>query len=90
VHLVIAGDPRKDVLYVPKQAVFMKNGKRVVYSQNGTAFEEHAVKVTAETESRTAVEGVSAGTLIAFVDPTAPRKSSGTSSAGAGMVGGPH
>ena len=85
----ITGDPQRNVLYVPKQAVFMKNGKRVVYVKNGNAFEEHAVKVAAETESRSAIEGVNAGTEIAFVDPTVQRKSAATPAATPTM-GGPH
>ena len=82
VQVMIAGDVRKDVLYVPRQAVFMKEGKHTVYIRNGTAFEARTVKVTAETESRAAVEGLNADTEIALVDPTATRKNSSSSSTG--------
>ncbi|HUM05141.1 MAG TPA: HlyD family efflux transporter periplasmic adaptor subunit [Terriglobales bacterium] len=88
VQVVIAGDPHKDVLFVPKQAVFMKNGKRVVFVKNGTTFDEHDIKVTAETESHAAIEGVNAGTTIAFVDPTAAQKATTTSTSTTPMVGG--
>jgi HlyD family secretion protein len=89
VHLVIAGEARKDVLYVPLQAVFMNDNKRVVYVKNGRVFEARDVKVTIETESRAAVDGLSAGTEIALVNPTAARKFSAGSSDQPGMGGGP-
>jgi HlyD family secretion protein len=90
VHLVIAGEARKDVLYVPLQAVFMNDNKRVVYVRNGGGFEAREVKVTIETESRAAVDGLNAGTEIALVNPTVARKSSAASSDQTGMGGGPH
>ena len=85
-HIVIRGDQRKDVLYVPRQALFLKDSKRVVYVRNGNGFDPREVKIGAENESRAAIEGIGAGTDIALVDPTAPRKSanSGASSPGAG------
>ena len=89
VHLVIAGEARKDVLYVPLQAVFMNDNKRVVYVKHGRVFEAREVKVTIETESRAAVDGLNAGTEIALVNPTAARKSSAGSSDQPGMGGGP-
>lgn len=80
VQLVITGEVRKNVLYVPRQAVFLKDGKRVVYVRNGGAFDSREVKIIAETESRAALEGLNVGTEIAFVDPTSARKSSSRSS----------
>jgi HlyD family secretion protein len=73
-HLFINGDPQKDVLYVPRQALFLKENKRMVYVRKGNDFEPREVKIQAENESRAAIEGISAGTEIALVDPTAPRK----------------
>jgi len=81
VQLVIASEVQKNVLYVPRQAVFMHDGKRVVYVKDGNGFAVREVKVTAETESRAAVDGLSAGTEIALVNPTAPRQPSAASSA---------
>jgi HlyD family secretion protein len=85
-HIFINGDPRKDVLYVPRQALFLKENKRVLYVRNGNNFDPHEVKIQAENESRAAIEGISAGTEIALVDPTAPKKTaaSATSPGGAG------
>jgi HlyD family secretion protein len=73
-RVYINGDPRKDVLYAPRQALFLKENKRVVYVRNGNSFDAREVKIQAENESRAAIEGISAGTEIALIDPTAPRK----------------
>jgi hypothetical protein len=86
-HLFINGDPQKNVLFVPRQALFLKENKRIVYVRKGSDFEPREVKIQAQNESRAAVEGISAGTEIALVDPTAPRKaahSGGASPAGGG------
>jgi hypothetical protein len=77
------------VLYVPRQALFLKDNKRMVYVRDGSNFNPREVKIQAENESRAAIEGtgISAGTEIALVDPTAPRKvsnSSASSPAGGG------
>ncbi|MBI3477541.1 MAG: HlyD family efflux transporter periplasmic adaptor subunit [Acidobacteria bacterium] len=88
VQMVIEGNARKNILYVPRQAVFMKDGKRVVYVKRGKTYEAREVKVEAETESRTAVDGLAADTQIAFVDPTIPRKSSSHSSTEPSLSGG--
>jgi HlyD family secretion protein len=89
-HVYINSEPKKNVLYVARQALFMKDNKRVVYVRNGSNFDAHEVKIQAENESRAAIEGINLGAEIALVDPTAPRKvrSSGPS-APTGAGGGP-
>ncbi len=84
----ILGDERKNILYLPRQALFLKDGKRVVYVKSGNGFEQRDVTIQSESESRAAVEGLTAGAEIALVDPTAPRRSgiSGGSSPGIGGV----
>lgn len=84
-HVFINSDPQKSVLYVPRQSLFLKDNKRVVYVRNGSTFETREVKIQAQNESRAAIDGISEGTEIALVDPTAPKK---TSSASASPVGG--
>jgi len=85
-QVFINGDPRKDVLYVPRQALFLKDNKRLLYVRNGSNFDPHEVKIQAENESRAAIEGINAGAEIALIDPTAPKKaaSSGAASPGGG------
>jgi HlyD family secretion protein len=84
-HVSIAGDAQKNVLYIPRRALFLKDGKRVVYVRNGNNFDAHEVKVEAENESRAAIQGLGAGIEVALIDPTAPRK---TASASAGPTAG--
>ena len=83
-HVSVNGDPRKNVLYVPRQALFLKDNKRVVYVRTGGNYETHEVKIQAENESRAAIEGIAVGTEIALVDPTAPRKAANAVSTAAG------
>jgi multidrug efflux pump subunit AcrA (membrane-fusion protein) len=85
-QVIIHGDSRKNVLYLPLQAVATKESKRVVFVKNGSSFEPREVKIDGQSESRVAVEGVVAGTEVAMIDPTAPRKStnSGTEVPGGG------
>jgi HlyD family secretion protein len=85
-RIFINGDPRKDVVYAPRQALFLKENKRIVYVRKGSNFEPHEVKIEAENESRAAIEGIRAGTEIALIDPTAPRKTA--NAGGSSHVGG--
>jgi len=84
-QIVILGDPQKNVLYLPRQALALKDGKHLVYVKSGSNYEPREVKILSENESRAAIEGVSVGTEVALVDPTAPTQ---TSSAAATTSGG--
>jgi HlyD family secretion protein len=86
--VVIQGDPHKDVFYLPRQALFLKDTKRVAYVKDGNNFEPRDVKIQAENESRAAVEGIALGTEVALVDPTAPRKAANAGEAAAAPGGG--
>jgi HlyD family secretion protein len=83
-QMVINGDPRKNVLYVPRHALFLKESKRVVYVRNGSNYEAREVKILAENESRAVIEGIAPDTEIALVDPTAPTKAHANTAAGGG------
>ena len=87
-QIVINGGAQKDVLYVPRQALFLRDGKRVAYVKNGNNFEPCEVKVRAENESRAAIEGIRQGTEISLIDPTAPRKTPNASTPAPGGGGG--
>jgi HlyD family secretion protein len=79
-RVFIIGDPQNNVIYAPRQALFLKDNKRVAYVRNGNNFEPREVKIQAQNESRAAIEGISPGTEIALVDPTAPRKAANSGS----------
>src|SRR3984957_11372108 len=87
-RVFINGDPQENVIYAPRQALFLKDNKRMVYVRNGNNFEPREVKIQAQNESRAAIEGISAGTEIALVDPTAPRKATSSSSSSSPAGGG--
>src|SRR5581483_3452613 len=69
VRLAIAGSRVDHVLHVPRQAIFEKNGKPVVYVRNGDRFEARVVTPTHRTESRVAIDGVAEGAEVALVNP---------------------
>ena len=74
-QVVVPGDKKKSVLYVSRQALFMKDGKRIVYLKRGQGFEQHEVKILCENESRASIEGLKVNDRVALLDPTVPRKS---------------
>ncbi len=66
----------KDVLSIPRQALFTKEGKPVVYLKNGQAWDARPVQIKYLTESRVAIDGISEGIEVALVDPTLQRAKS--------------
>jgi HlyD family secretion protein len=66
----IAGEPMKNVLHIPRQALFDRNGKPTVYLKAGERFEPKEVKVVARTASAVVVEQIAEGAQVALADPT--------------------
>jgi multidrug resistance efflux pump len=71
VRVIIAGIEVRNVLSIPRQALFQRNGKSVVYVRAGDRFEPREVKVTNRSESRVAIEGPAEGIEVALVNPNA-------------------
>jgi len=88
-QLVYLGESQKNVLYLPRQALFLKDGKRIVYVKKGSAYEQREVHIQNQSESRAAIDGLAQGNKVALIDPTAPRKASGGSSAAGSIEGTP-
>jgi HlyD family secretion protein len=65
----IASDPLKNVLYVPRQAIFDKDGTSLVYLKVGDRFEARTVTVAARTESAVVISGLTEGAEIALTNP---------------------
>jgi HlyD family secretion protein len=86
-QIVIVGDKKANVLYLPSQALLMKDGKRVVFVKRSKGFEQVETKVVCENESHAAIEGLKLGDEVALLDPTKPKKSD-TSGGNSGMGGG--
>lgn len=83
VRLLMAGTRVDDVLQVPRQAIFDRNGVPTVYLRVGDHFEVRPVKPVHRSENRIAIEGLDEGAEIALVNPdtvlNAPAKSSAPS-----------
>jgi len=73
----VHGARLSNVLHLPAQSLFDKDGKQVVYVKRGSDFEAVQIKVKYRTESRIVVEGLNEGTEVAVVNPTLKPKSSG-------------
>jgi HlyD family secretion protein len=69
VQLTIGGEELEDALILPRQVVFEKDGKPVVYVRSGSAFESREVKVKKRSDSLVAVEDLEEGVEVALVDP---------------------
>jgi HlyD family secretion protein len=83
-QLLFLGDSLKDVMSVPRQAIFIKDGKSTVYLRHGSSYEQKEVSLQGETESRAIIKSsdasLVAGASVALIDPTAPRKQEAGSS----------
>jgi HlyD family secretion protein len=72
----IPGETLANVLHVPAQSVFEKDGHLVAFVQQGTGFEERTVTPLKRSESVMAiVQGLQAGELVALSDPTKKKES---------------
>ncbi|HUI40709.1 MAG TPA: HlyD family efflux transporter periplasmic adaptor subunit [Terriglobia bacterium] len=79
---ILSGEIRAAVL-VPRQAVFVKEGKPVVYVKSGTGFVPTEVHIRAVNESRAAVDGLKDGEEVALVNPQAQPSSGAAAAASA-------
>lgn len=87
-EVIFNGPQHKSVRFIPRQALFMKDGKRVVYVREGSSFIQREVKVSGESESRAIVSDLAVGADIALLDPTVPRKATHSTDS-TGMTGAP-
>lgn len=73
VEATIVLEERKDAVTVPRQAVFEREGRSVVYVRNGRTYEPRDVQLGPAGLGRQVVEqGVEPGDLVALRDPTRP------------------
>jgi len=78
VRATLVLDERKEALAVPRQAVFEREGKMVVYRQKGDTFEPVEVTLGSSGAGKVVVEkGIAPGDLLALTDPTRPRDEKG-------------
>jgi multidrug resistance efflux pump len=89
-QIVFVGDQKRNVLYIPRQALFLKDGKRIAYVKKGNGYEEREVKIRGENESRVSIDGLTTDDEVALMDPTAPRKPASAGPSSPGLAGGAH
>jgi len=72
-RVLVRGDTLKNVLHLPRQALFQKNGRPVVYVRDGDGFKPVEVKVLRITETRVVLENLPSSADVALSDPDAVR-----------------
>ena len=70
-RVTIRGDQLSHAVSVPSEAVFDREGKKIVYCKRNRGFQEQEVKLHALSEGRAVIEGIQPGTLVALVNPEA-------------------
>jgi hypothetical protein len=80
VDVVIRVETLANVLWVPSQAVFEREGRWFVYRQAPEGYVSHPVTIVRRTESQAVVTGVDEGVTIALADPSRRTKNTRTSS----------
>lgn len=70
-RVVIRGDELSHAVSIPSEAVFDREGKKIVYCKRNRGFEEQQVKLRALTEGQAILEGIQPGTVVALVNPEA-------------------
>jgi HlyD family secretion protein len=86
-EVIFLGTPQKNVLCLPRSAIFKKDDKPIVYVKSGSGFEAKPVKIITETESRVAIDGLKEGTEVALVNPETNSKKSKSAGANASVGG---
>ena len=65
----IEGTPLRNVLSLPRQAVFDRDGTPTVFLRQDGRFVPTPVKIVGRTQSRVVVDGLQDGALVALRDP---------------------
>lgn len=74
VRAVLDVEDRDDAYAIPRQALFEKEGKKLVYRRKGSQFEAVPVEIASATAGRVVVtKGLAKNDEIALVDPTADK-----------------
>ncbi len=88
-RVVIIGESLKNVLFLPRQALFEQEGKQIAYVKKRGTYVGKEVRVKQRTESQVVIDGLDEGTEVAMVNPEAKKgKSSAEAPAAAPALGG--
>jgi hypothetical protein len=76
VHAVIEIENRADAIAVPRQALFEKEGKKLVYRKTAKGFAPVEVTIGSSSAGRVVItRGIAKGDVLALSDPTSDAKS---------------
>lgn len=88
-RVTVRGANVNDALSLPRQALFQKEGKNVVYVRRAENWEAREIQIKYLTKSRAVIEGIAEGTEVALVNPDLQKgKTAGKASSVASMLGG--
>ena len=76
-RLTIMSGAIQGALLVPRQAIFVKEGKPAVYVKTASGFVNQEIHIRAVNEGQAAVEGLKDGTEVALVNPEEKTSSAG-------------
>ncbi len=73
-RFLITTEVKKNVLWLPSQALFEADGRKFVYARNASGFSPHDVKLVRRSESKVVIEGLAEGQLVALANPDQMKK----------------
>ena len=73
-NLVITAEKLDDVLWVPSQALFERDGRSFVYLKTATGFTPRDVTLVKRSESQVVLTGVNEGDVVALSNPSEQNK----------------
>lgn len=88
-HLVILGDRLQKALWIPREAVFQKDAKPIVYARSASGFEPRSIQIRYLSEGIAVISRLPIGTEVALVDPEQSARSNTKPASAAGPSGGP-
>ena len=77
VRAVLDVENRAKAFAIPRQALFEKDGKKIVYRRHGPKYDAVPVDIASSTAGRVVItKGVSDGDELALIDPNAKKNES--------------
>jgi len=77
VRAVLDVENRANAFAIPRQALFEKEGKKIVYRKHGSKYDAVPVEISSSTAGRVVVtKGLAQGDELALIDPTAKKNES--------------
>lgn len=68
-HLRILGDHLEKALTIPREAVFERDGKAIVYAKTGNGFEPRPIQIQFLSQGMAVISGLAVGSEVALINP---------------------